>query len=205
MTLLWAEKSTTQLSELTKQTKVALLPIGSTEQHGPHLPLGTDHIIAWELCKEVAKRINAAVLPLIPYGYSDDHLPMVGTISLRPSTLVRLVRDIAVGVSKYGVKHLVLVSGHAGHIYHLFAVTQWLNTSHDLHGMTVHNISPYTVVSMETLSSILEEEIFIHAEELETSLMLFLRPDLVDMSKAVKEVPDFIPRGMTTANFNEAI
>ncbi|MEM2045816.1 MAG: creatininase family protein [Nitrososphaerota archaeon] len=205
MTALWAEKSTVKLSELARKTRIVLLPVGSTEQHGPHLPLGTDHIIAWELCKEVANKIDAVVLPLLPYGYSDDHLPMMGTVSLKPSTLMKIIRDIAVGVSIYGFKHLVIVSGHAGHIYHLFALTQWLNTSLNLRGMTVHNISPYLIVSMETLSTILSEEIFIHAEELETSLMLFLRPDLVDMSKAVRELPDFIPRGMTTANFNEAI
>ena len=73
--ILWAEKSSKQLDELVKEIKVAILPIGSTEQHGPHLPTGTDHIIGWEIAKKVAENTGSMLLPMIPIGFSEDHYP----------------------------------------------------------------------------------------------------------------------------------
>jgi creatinine amidohydrolase len=80
-----------------------------------------------------------------------------------------------------------------------------LNVTGELGDTLIHNISPYSVLPVESLSEILEEEVFMHAEELETSLILMLRPELVDMSKAVKEIPSFIPKGLTTPSFLEGI
>ena len=67
----------------------------------------------------------------------------------------------------------------------------------------VHNLSPYSLLPVEVLGKVLQEEVFLHAEELETSLLLLLRPDLVDMNKAVKEIPPFLGKGLTTPNFLE--
>jgi len=72
-------------------------------------------------------------------------------------------------------------------------------------GLKVHNVSPYTAVPIESLATVLEGDMFIHAEELETSIMSYIRSDPVDMSKAVREHPDFIPKELTTHNFLEAI
>jgi creatinine amidohydrolase len=205
MVILWAEKSSPDLGRLVDLHGIAILPVGSTEQHGPHLPTGTDHIIAWELAKHVAEEVDALLLPLLPYGFSDDHFPMAGTISIGAETLKSVNRDITASLRRYGLRHLVILSGHAGHLGQIADIAYQLNLDSPPNGLKVHNISPYTAVPIEALATVLEEDMFIHAEELETSIMLYLRPDLVDMSKAVKEHPDFIPKGLTTPNFLEAI
>ena len=142
---------------------------------------------------------------LLPYGFSDDHFPMPGTISISSETLKAIIRDVADSLSRYGLRHLVIVSGHAGHLGQISDITYRLNLSYPVQGLRIHNISMYNTVSIERLATVLEEDMFIHAEELETSIMLYLRPELVDMSKAVKEHPPFIPKGLTTPNFLEAI
>jgi creatinine amidohydrolase len=205
MVIYWAEKASPDIGELSKRYRLAIFPVGSTEQHGPHLPTGTDHIIALELSKKVAEEVEAILLPLLPYGFSEDHFPKPGTLSISADTLKAVIRDVAYSLDRYGLKHLVIVSGHAGHLGQISDITYQLNLAIPSSGLRVHNISPYTAVPVERLNTILEEEMFIHAEELETSLMLYLRPELVDMRKAVKEHPDFIPRGLTTPNFLEAI
>ncbi|GBC69287.1 Creatinine amidohydrolase [archaeon HR01] len=205
MAVFWAEKSSPDIGGLSRKYRVAIFPVGSTEQHGPHLPTGTDHIIAWELSKRVAEEIDALLLPLLPYGFSDDHFPKPGTISISADTLKGVIRDVANSLNRNGLRHLVIVSGHAGHLGQISDIAYQLNLALPPYGLRVHNISPYTAVPVERLGTILEEEMFIHAEELETSLMLYLRPELVDMGRAVKEHPDFIPRGLTTPNFLEAI
>ena len=201
----WAEKSSKQLEGLIKKCKVAILPIGSTEQHGPHLPTGTDHIIGWEIAKRVAEKTGSLLLPIIPVGFSEDHYPRAGTLTFSAETLRQVIRDLAKSLSRNGVKHIVVMSGHAGHLAQLSDICYELNVTGELRDTLIHNISPYNVLPIEALAEILEEEVFMHAEELETSLMLFLRPDLVDMSKAVKEIPPYIPKGLNTPAFLEGI
>ncbi|MEM2961486.1 MAG: creatininase family protein [Candidatus Bathyarchaeia archaeon] len=202
---LWAEKSFKQLENLIRGRGVAILPIGSTEQHGPHLPVGTDHIIAWEVAKRVAERTGSLLLPLIPIGFSEDHYPKAGTLTLSAETLRRMIRDLAKSLSRNGVKHIVVISGHAGHLAQLNDICYELNVTGELGETLIHNISPFTLIPIEAYAGILEEEVLMHAEELETSLMLLLRPDLVDMKEAVKEIPDFIPKGLNTTAFMEGL
>lgn len=199
----WAETSSDELKRRIPRNGVAIVPIGSTEQHGPHLPVGTDHIVAWELAKRVAERTGALVLPLLPYGFSEDHFPRVGTISLSAETLRDVIRDIARSLSLNGVKHIVLLSGHAGHTFQLNDICYELNVTSPTGFPKVHHLSPYSLLPLEVLAGVLQEEVFLHAEELETSLLLLLRPELVDMKKAAKEIPSYLPKGLTTPNFLE--
>lgn len=205
MTIFWAEKSFADIAELTKRHEIAILPIGSTEQHGPHLPTGTDHIIAWELCKKVAEEVDALLLPLLPFGFSHDHFPKPGTISVEADTLKRIIWDTAISLHKSGVKHIIIISGHAGHLHNLNAVCYELNVTGAIGETRTHMLCPYTSITMEELATVLEEDMFIHAEELETSLLLYLHPEWVDMKRAVKEHPDYIPKGLTTEKFLEAV
>jgi len=199
----WGETSSEELKQRIPRSGVAIVPVGSTEQHGPHLPTGTDHIVALELSKVVAERTGALMLPLLPYGFSEDHFPRAGTVSLSAQTLREVVRDIVRSLSLNGVKHVVLLSGHAGHTFQLNDICYELNVTNPAGFPRVHHVSPYSLLPMEVLAQVLQEEIFLHAEELETSLLLLLRPELVDMKKAPKEIPPFLPKGLTTVNFLE--
>jgi len=175
MAIYWTEKSSPEIGELSKRYLIVILHIGSTEQHGPDLPTATDYIIAWELSKKVA------------------------------DTLKAIIKDVALSLNRYGFKHLVIISGYVDHLGQISDITCQLNLLIPQTGLRIHNVSPYTAVSTNQLSIVLEEEMFIHAEEVETSLMLYLRPEFVDMKKGMKEHPDLILKGLTKLNFLEAI
>lgn len=92
---------------------VALLPTGSTEQHGPALPLGTDHFAAETISRRV-ERDDTAVLPTVPIGVSEHHRQFDGTLWVAPETFERFVRETAAGLATHGVRKLVFVNGHGG-------------------------------------------------------------------------------------------
>lgn len=147
-----------------KEVDKALLPIGSLEQHGYHLPFGTDTIIAERIAEEVSKRIRCILLPPIYYSLSHEHKPFFN-VSIKNNTLADLVYDISESLKDYGVKKLFIINGHAGN-------TQLLESL------------PKMDPSIYILSYWLTLDRFGHADEIETSLMLAIAPELVDMSKA---------------------
>jgi len=201
----WSELSSNGIKEEIKKNGVVIVPIGAIEQHGPHLPTGTDSYTGWAIAKRVAESVNALLLPIVPFGFSEDHCPRPGTVTLSIDTLKNIIRDIAKSLARDGAKHIIIFSGHGGQLTQIADVCYELNVSGILGGSQVHNISPWNATPVEVLAAVLEEEVFLHAEEMETSLMLFLKPNLVDMTKAVKETPDYVPKGLTTANFLESI
>jgi creatinine amidohydrolase len=203
--VMWSELSSDGIKEEIKKNGVVIVPIGATEQHGPHLPTGTDSYTGFAIAKKVAEELNALLLPNVPFGFSEDHCPKPGTVTLSMDTLKNIIRDVAKSLARDGAKHIIIFSGHGGQITQIADVCYELNVSGILGNAQVHNISPWNSTPVEALAEVLEEEVFLHAEEMETSLMLLLRPELVDMSKAVKEIPDYAPRGLTTANFLELI
>jgi len=93
---------------------IVLIPIGAIEQHGPHLPLGTDFFMAERWAKRVGEELNAYVLPALPFSNSQEHLDFRGTVSLRPSTLALVVEDIIVSLRHQGFRKFVVVSSHGG-------------------------------------------------------------------------------------------
>ena len=95
-------------------TEIAILPIGAIEQHGRHLPLGTDWLIADQVAKKLGERLNAYVLPALPYGNSQEHMGFTGTITLRPQTLALIIEDIVLSLRHHGIKNMVVLSSHGG-------------------------------------------------------------------------------------------
>jgi creatinine amidohydrolase len=93
-----------------------ILPMGSVEQHGPHLPTGTDFFAATAIALQVAERIDALVLPLCPLGVTPMHMPFPGTVSLRPQTLQDVVTDIAASLAAHGCREFVILNWHEGNI-----------------------------------------------------------------------------------------
>ena len=132
----WADLTTTDFAGLDPTATVAVLPLGATEQHGPHLPLGVD--------TRLVDGIVTAALPLLPadlpvlflptqsIGLSPEHARFAGTLSLSADTLMRLWKDIGAGVARSGVKKLVLFNAHGGHVGAMDVVARELRESHDL-------------------------------------------------------------------------
>ncbi|GAA5345972.1 creatinine amidohydrolase [Planifilum fimeticola] len=163
--------------------KLAFLPIGATEQHGYHLPLNTDGIIAEAIANELSKRFEPSYcVPLLPYSASFEHAGFPGCISLRIHTLTAVVTDIVQSLKRSGISKIVIINGHSGN--HLLRnIVQELNADDP---QTVWGPFPnrrhweqaYRSAGItETISRDM------HAGEGETSLMMYLRPESVKDDK----------------------
>lgn len=97
---------------------VALLPIGSTEQHGPHAPLGTDFLLAETVAERTDEQSThrTIVLPTLPYGIAEEHRAFAGTLWLSPDTFRTVIHDVVSSIAYHGIEHVVLVNGHGGNV-----------------------------------------------------------------------------------------
>ena len=103
-----------EFEEGLKKTRTVIIPVGSVEEHGPHLPLSTDTMQAYEVAVETSKKVPVFVAPPIHYGVCRSTSQHPGTISITTTTLKSLIKDISVSFSKQGLKNFLIVSGHAG-------------------------------------------------------------------------------------------
>lgn len=154
---------------------VAVLPTGIVEAHGPHLPLGTDALMATYLAEEAAKRVGVLVLPTVWYGntYVLDRFP--GTISISNETLFHLYRDIFREVARNGVKYLVVVNGHGGNIDALSMAAKDIARETNL---TIIIVNWWIDLAKDARKRVLETPEG-HAAEDETSEVWAAYPDLV--------------------------
>lgn len=186
--ILWEELTSEQLTALREQgTNLVMLPIGATEQHGLHLPVGVDTLSAIAVAHGVSAQTGIPVLPALPYGCSLGHSKKwAGTISLRPETLAKLVLEITEWVYSAGFNRLLLLNGH---------VTNWAPLRCGLEN--VRHTYPDLRIALRSIWEISprihqfyhQDAANFHANCAETSVMLALRPDLVQMDKAMDE-PD---------------
>lgn len=169
--------------ELTPPPALALLPIGSLEQHGPHLPIGCDIFWAAEMGREIARQLGAWLLPTQPYSCAQEHQNLPGTVTLRPSTLVVLLDDIVESLARQGVQRLVVLNFHGGN-WVLHSAIRDLNRRQDR--VTAILCQPYEGAPG------LDFREDLHAGDFETSLALFKIPKQVKTG-AVDCVPEVSP------------
>lgn len=187
--VLLADLTWPEAGERLREVDVALLPVGATEQHGPHLPLDVDAYDAAWLCREVATSCNPPrplVLPAIPYGVSYHHDDFAGTLSVSPETLARLVVDVGMSAARHGVTKLVIVNGHGGNSPALQFAAQMINR--DARIFTCVDSGETSDSEVERLAETPND---VHAGEIETSTTLALRPGCVRMELARPSVPSF--------------
>jgi creatinine amidohydrolase len=164
---------------------IFILPLGSLEQHGPHLPLGTDYYTAEELSRRVALRIeNSIILPGLPFGYSWVWRDIPITVTIREKTLEEVLKEIAYSICRFKAKALVVINGHLANESALKYAARDLVDEIPLKFFyfSLPEINKFPVDSNPS-------SLTIHAEEIETSLILSVRPDLVNMSLAKPEYP----------------
>jgi creatinine amidohydrolase len=186
----YAALSSAAFSALDKRDLVALLPVGTLEQHGPHLPLSTDTDIAAGLAAAVERLRPEGpgailLLPAVPYGVSSYPLDPPGGIRVAPRHFEGLVEDIIEGVFAQGLRLAFIVNGHAGNTPHLTIVQKIVNERHGgraLVGTTVLYLSGPR--GQQALSACGFSAGIRHADEVETSLLLALAPETVDLSAA---------------------
>ena len=185
----WGVLKWPEVKRRLEKVDLAMLPIGSCEQHGPHLPLDTDSFDAALLAEQVARRSSQPrplVLPLVPYGVSYHHDCFEGTLSVGPEALSRIVYDIGMSAARQGINKLVIVNGHGGNGPALQFACQRINRDARIFTCVESGETSDTDVAKLT-----ETKNDVHAGEIETSTSLYLRPKLVEMQKAKRCVPEF--------------
>ncbi|MEQ9286205.1 MAG: creatininase family protein [Cyclobacteriaceae bacterium] len=185
----WESLTWKELEERLKIVDTAILPCGAIEQHGPHLPVDIDYFDAVYLANKVVEACSDPkpfVLPPIPYGVSYHHEEFKGTLSVTNDALSRFVYDIGMGLAKNGIKKLIILNGHGDNAPTLSYAAQMINRDAEIF---------VCVDTGETsdidLNDLIETPNDIHAGEIETSTTLAIRPEVVQMDKAVNETLNF--------------
>lgn len=178
------------LHELTREESAAragevlvVVPVGATEQHGPHLPLGTDFLIVEHVARAAAQsarsggRLDVVVAPTFPFGSSHHHLPFGGTVSLATERYYGALRDMAASLIRSGFRRIFIVNGHGGNQDLMELVARDLALEHpvNLAAASYWDLAREAVVGSALLNAMLPG----HAGVFETALILALRPELV--------------------------
>jgi creatinine amidohydrolase len=173
----FAELTQPEIAAQLKKHPLVILPAGSVEQHGPHLPAGTDTLAANTIAQAVAVRMDGLVLPATPLGVTPMHMPFEGTITLTPDTYMRLVTETCASTARHGARYLLILNWHEGNIPSLTIAAEAL---HREHGMTVLTVQACYVA----------EELYgascnglTHGGEIEALAVLAERPDLVHLDR----------------------
>jgi creatinine amidohydrolase len=172
-----------------RDSRTVLIPFGSLEEHGAHLPLCTDTLQVVAVCRRVAERTGCHVAPALPYGVCRSTRNHPGTVGITTSTLRALVVDLVRDFHRQGLRFFVLISGHAGKTHVLTLVDAGEQLLDELPDIGVSVVSEYNEIQ-EAGRALVEAEDDSHAGEIETSRVLYLRPELVKGTSPA-EWPDF--------------
>jgi creatinine amidohydrolase len=176
-------------AHLQRSPKV-IVPVGATEQHGPHAPFGTDSILATEVSLRLARRIRALVAPTLAYGVSGDHRGYAGVPFVSPRTMTGLVQDIILSLAGGGFREIVFVNGHYTNSIVLSAAIMEVGDQLPS-GTIAFPFNYWDALPPDELAEYLGAEVGLHANIGETSAVLAVDESLVKLDLAVREYPDF--------------
>lgn len=194
--MIMEEMTMTEFEKGLEKTTTVIIPVGTVEEHGPHLPLSTDTIQAMDLAKRVSQRMDVFIAPPLHYGFCRSTRCHPGTIGVSASALRAMIRDIVKSLHFHGLRCFVILSGHAGQI-HIAA----LNEVGEELLEEIPDISIAILSGMDLFpdkEGLVETEGDSHAGEIETSMMLYMRPELVK-GRALEEYPT-LPRSILVRN-----
>jgi creatinine amidohydrolase len=189
-TYLLAEARLPEVEAQLARSPRVLVPLGATEQHGPHAPFGTDAILASEVCERLARRIDALVAPAVPYGVSGDHRGFAGVPYVSVPTLSGVIRDLAISFTEGGFKHVVFVNGHYTNNIAIQAAL-FEADDHLPADAIVYGFNYWDPLPPGQGEEYLGFRVGLHANVGETSAVMFVDESLVDLDAAVAEYPEF--------------
>lgn len=180
----WADLTVEEFRAVDTDRAIAILPVGATEQHGPHLPLSVDSDLAAAVLNaaipEIDPAVDVLILPMQAIGRSIEHEDFPGTLSLSADTLMRFWMDVGAGVARAGLRKLVIFNGHGGNVSTMDIVARDLRAAH---GMLTAHTSWYALAEPDGVLDAHELTHGIHGGALETSAMLAIREAAVRKDK----------------------
>jgi creatinine amidohydrolase len=175
--MIWAERTWVEIrDDIAAANGTAILPVGATEQHGPHLGTGMDTVLADKLCQAAARRTRVPMLPVLPYGCSLGHSKRwPGTIALQPQILIEVVNQIGNWAYDSGIRRLFIVNAHMTNAAPLRCALELLRATHDDMMVAIINTATMTERVAKKCS---EDAADWHANAAETSLMVAVAPEI---------------------------
>ncbi len=176
-----ARMTTEDADQAFARARLAILPVGSCEQHGPHLSLDTDAAVAEAIARRLAETLgdDAVLCPTVGYGLSEHHLAFTGTLTLRPTTYLALIDDLLESLAHAGLRRVLIVNGHGGNVDALSIAAR---TARRDRGMLVASIM-WALLAADEVANHAAGTSYGHACETETSLALALIPDRVHLDR----------------------
>ena len=189
-TVFLAEMTNRELEIFLAKNQTVIIPVGSTEQHGPHSPLSTDVLIPQEVARRVAEKIDAVVAPPVSYTLSYPHRGFAGEVSLTIETFMAMIRDLAISFAESGFRKIVFLNGHYDNTYAIaYACAQAFDKLPD--GTRAFPLNYWDGLTPEQADEYISLSKGMHANEGEVSAILAINSDLVDMEQANTEYPNF--------------
>jgi creatinine amidohydrolase len=184
------EMTNPEVEAFVREHDTVLVPVGSTEQHGPHGPLLPDVLVPVEVARRVAPRAGAAVAPSINYGLSYPHVGFTGVVHLRIATFMAIVEDVAVGLATMGFRRVVFLNGHYDNT--LAIAYACANAAARLpDGTRAFPVNYWDGMTAEEAAEFFGPTAGLHANRAETSAVMAIDPALVDIDAANAEMPPF--------------
>jgi creatinine amidohydrolase len=189
------EMNAVQVKRNINEKTIAILVFGACENHGDHMPFGSDFIFPMELAKRISSKLdkkNSIILPAIPYGVSLHHNEFQMTMSLEPHTLVMVIEDLFRSIIKHGIRRILIINGHDGNIAPIEIAARTIKDKHP--DAVISCLEAWWILVGEITHGLFEVWYGLgHGGEAETSAMLAVRPDLVHLDSAPKEIIPKLP------------
>jgi creatinine amidohydrolase len=190
MDVMWQALTAAALCERAQAGAIVLLPVASTEQHGPHLATGVDDVLCSEVCRRAALKLTEAnvpvvVAPTVWVGLAEHHMAYGGSFTLTLATYHALLLDLCRSILRDGFTKILIVNGHGGNISALNALTVELTRELDA---AIATASYWHLADEEFVRILEDQQSVLHACEAETSMMLAVRPDLVATDRLAEAV-----------------
>lgn len=176
------------IEEALVHTDIVIIPVGSIEQHGPHMPLGTDFYWALNMCLLIAQETDILVAPALMVGLAEYHMGFPGTMTLTPETFEAVLYESSQCLLRHGFKKILFLNGHGGNTDSMQHVIRKINQTTSASAVMLNGLQTPTLKD-----AVQYPQFDWHAGEKETSEMLYLTPGLVDMTRAEKPILSFPP------------
>ena len=189
-TVFLGEMTNPEVEAFLGRSQSVIVPVGSTEQHGPHGPLLTDALVPTEVARRIAPRVNAVVAPTINYSLSYPHAGFKGVVYLSVPTFMALIEDVCVGLATVGFRKIVFLNGHYDNTYAIaYACSE--AQKRVPRGMQAYPVNYWDGMSAEESAEFFAQDTGLHANRGEMSAVMAINPALVDMDAANAEMPPF--------------